>query len=364
MSLMLPESALLDGDMSNKEGRNVQPDESRGQQVSKSDVLEAGQRELRGCLEAFEAVGTPAKRMRQWLLALIDSEPDWIDVGSGAVSLSRKAVRRRSIAELCGVRSEGTVGEWLAVWRSEGWLRGEFVEVSRFLGEDAPVASKPSEARTSSAAILDVLLDHLGRAQGSDEELVDKLTGWVSEVVALECAGGTHVSAEVARGSSSCSRGSELVSSSKSSTTPNFSSDTVPRKRGGVPRRTADDFNALVRPLAVLVEQRSLLPVSNTGNLVRVLESYDDGEVESAVRAMCRHVRNDPSVRSPFGLLYRAAQSADPAFFGGAVPTVDSASEPSVRSESSLDEIRALPVSAPITNRRGLANARGYLNGA
>ena len=91
------------------------------------------------------------------------------------------------------------MGEWLAVWRSEGWLRGEFVEVSRFLGEDAPVASKPSEARTSSAAILDVLLDHLGRARGSDEELVDKLTaGWVGEVVALECARGTHVSAEVA----------------------------------------------------------------------------------------------------------------------------------------------------------------------
>ena len=360
MSLMLPDSALSNGDMSNKAGLDVQADESTDRQVSKVDGLEVGHRELRDRLEAFDASGTPAKRMRQWLLALIDSEPDWIDADSRTVSLSRKAVRRRSIAALCEVRSEGTVGEWLAVWRSEGWLRGEFVEVSRFLGEDAPVALKPSEARTSSAAILDVLLDHLGRAQGSDEELVDKLTGWVSEVVALECAGGTHVSAEVARGSSSCSRGSELVSSSKSSTTPNFSSDTVPRKRGGVPRRTVDDFNALVRPLAVLVEQRSLAPVTNTGNLVRVLEPYDDGEVESAVRAMCRHVRNDASVRSPFGLLYRAAQSGDAAFFGSCSSVNDGA--PVAPRISPLDEIRGLRSTTPAANLAGLAIAREFLN--
>ena len=301
-------------------------------------------------LRRVSATGS-AKRLVQLLVALdVDPEANVVRVDGGVV-IERRDLRRRSIADRCGVRSEGTVGEWLSRWADKGWLVHGRVDLDRLamdLGvvtpetprvpQPAPAVVAPGAVPSMSDAVLPTLLDHLERAHAQGlHNLAMRLERWVDELLSAEPFEGPRVTASPADGSRgsavdirdsavlSREVGSSLFNSGNSSTSlDSTGTREVDRVRGDRPAdlpRSRAEFTELIEPLSRLVRERSLTGMRRSGGVEQALREYSDDQVKQAVKAMCRMVRSDDSIRSPFGLLVRFARDGNPDVFTASVPS-------------------------------------------
>ena len=353
-----PANTNISGRVDNIEHLSISCPPRDSDRVGQSSVLSPSAGVLPDWFVAISASGS-AKRLVQLLVA-IDADPDSALGRDGdRVVVGRADLRRRSIADRCGVRSEGTVGEWLDRWRARGWLvdGGQF-DLAAFgaahgveavggpdSGVEVPAAGSASGA--TDTAVLSVLLERLERAHVSKlDSLASDLTGLIERV--LDVAEHNNHSPRVERVSAVDARVNAVSSREVVSEVFDYSNSTTylttqddesaDRVRGERPAdepRLREDFLELVAPLTKLVSDRSLTGMRRSGGVEAALRPYSDAQVVDAVRAVCRMVRADNSIRSPFGLLVSFARDGNPDVFGASVELVEPMVPP-VRLDSDL----------------------------